>query len=361
MSDKKNVNEGERQDFLLENYQDIAKQKFDLSNDYIHQPTFDGHILSGIDTLFQGGKIQSKKEGAELLQGLDPSQVLGIVRLNLSKNQVLAPAFGAHTIAGIYGLINAGRAKTIEKAYQMLQGLDYFQTAGVVDFKLTNAQVRTQNFGAHILLGMASITKHEVGKTNQEAFNTIQGLDHFQTHGVIYDKLSRNQVLDANFGAHTVVGMSVLLKTGRAQNNQKAYQMLQGLDTFQTAGVVDFTLSREQVLTPTFGKQFLNTMKSLKLTNPKRDNQDLYAIASSENFINSIDIVKESPPVSSQDVPSQENEKNPTNKNKKRMLEALKEPQNTTFSKEETKRITAAGFENNSKNKKHKHPNRPKN
>jgi hypothetical protein len=197
--------------------------------------TFDRATPCDVEKVILQKKSENKEEASEILEKLEPVQILGIINFRLNLNQVTVPKLEAHTLAGISGLTKKKKGLTNEEAFERLKGLDEIKTLAIVELGFTRDQVLYPNFGEHTVLGTVALIKSKKAKTSQKALGMIQGLNHFQTHGVVFDNLTQNQVKDPDFGVHTVLDMNALQKLGLTST--EAFNKLKGLNAPETTKV----------------------------------------------------------------------------------------------------------------------------
>ena len=83
-----------------------------------------------------------------------------------------------------------------QKPFKSLKGLNKWQQIAMFEFGFDNSEVLSKEFGEHTVIGIAALMKK--GKTAREALKMVRGLNKFQTHGVAFENLTRNQVKDIN-------------------------------------------------------------------------------------------------------------------------------------------------------------------
>lgn len=250
---------------------------YDMNREQVLDSAFGEHTLNGIDKLVRQQRAESIIEATGMLRGLNPYQVEGVVTYSLDPHEVQALNYGEHTNTAIRNLRSFRRVRNFRRALQLVRDLDPNQTRGVVDFQLSREQVLTPNFGVHTLTGMQNLMESNRVSTYREGFTILRELNPTQVAGVTVHGLRKKQVLDSNFGKHTLSGiMALRRKSQYALSSEEAYRQIQSLNRIQTEGVVRFGLTAVQITDPLFDEHFLNTMNALNLLNPNATGQTIY-------------------------------------------------------------------------------------
>jgi hypothetical protein len=195
----------------------------------------------------------------------------GVVLYGLNEQDVHAPNYGTHTLHAMDFLHLQGRAGNFQEAFKMVRGLDSADSIAISIYERSREDLQTPNFGAHTIMAMDALRFWTEVRTFQEAFEMLRGLDAQQTKGISLYELTREQVLTPNFGSHTLQAMDVLIFREEINNHQQTFQLVSGLNEYQTRGVSDYNLNRTQVMVPEFGESILNVMGALHLRNLSAD------------------------------------------------------------------------------------------
>jgi len=153
------------------------------------------------------------------------------------------------------------------------------QNRGISIYGLSSEDVHAPNFGLHTMVCMDFLRSNGRVRNDQEAFDSLRGLDNIQSIGICIYLLSREDVGSPNFGEYTLMAMQVLRFHPRIENNQEAFEVVRGLDYEQTRGIIDYGLNRTQVMNPAFSEATLNVMRALHLRNLHANGSDLYNTA----------------------------------------------------------------------------------
>ena len=207
----------------------------------------------------------------DITSHFNKTQSEGISKFHLTKEQVQDPNFGEHTLIGIRTLLSKNRFRLLSRrnltadykaAYNKIAGLNVYQTHGVTKFKLMAMQVVNPNFGPHTIIGMKNLVRENRAVDYQHAYIKLARLNNIQTQGVDLFQLSRDQVEDPNFGPHTINGMNLLQQQNHTLSNQDAYNRLAGLNIDRTSNRI-FQLDTEQIGSPNFGQHTLGGIVEL--------------------------------------------------------------------------------------------------
>lgn len=249
---------------------------FNLNLAQVRTENFGEHTMRAMLDLRQQGRVQNWQEAFAEVQGLNRGQTTAMVDFNFQRNQVTIPNFGDHTHDAILAITQQGNAAwTPQMALNVVAGLGFHETAGVLYFGLNRQQVSTPNFGEHTLHGIANLRAHNPNLSIQNAFNIIVGLNPIQVHGITFMNLTRDQVEAPNFDQHTLNAISRLIVQQRAGNTRAAFEMVRGLDRNQSWGVDFYRLRRQDVMSPNFGRHTLFGMDELRFASKVNQNRDL--------------------------------------------------------------------------------------
>ncbi|WP_340200119.1 hypothetical protein [Ascidiimonas sp. W6] len=238
---------------------------YGLNLEQVQTENFGVHTLRSLGMLLHQRRAENTMDAFKMVQGLDQNQTHAITELGLSRADVFSPNFGEHTTDSMYMLLQQRKVVSRSDAFEMVRGLDQFQTNGITRFGLRRDQVLTSNFGEHTLDGIGHLIDIDQTLTNQSAFRRIQGLDAHQVRGILVFNLTPDQVQSRNFGEHTVNTMLRIMAQGRAQNIPEAFAMVQHLDVNQAWGLDQYRLMRDDVLAPNFGAHTLRGLDQFRL------------------------------------------------------------------------------------------------
>ncbi len=265
--------------------------QYQMSREQVLDPQFSFYTLEGINNLVDQNRADNLAQGAQMLTGLNPHQIEGVVNFNFTRQQVRVENYGMHTNDAINRLAGRRRRPDFQQALNRVSGLDPVQTRGMVEFNLTRENVTTQNFGRHTLEGMQELRDNREAINNREAFEALQGLDTHQVSGITFYGLRRADVTIPEFGQHTNQAiMRLRLRTEGLLTFQEAHQMVHLLNRTQAEGVSQFGLTRDQVESPQFTEPILDTMRALSTLNPEAEGEDLlnYALQLPEYQVRAI-------------------------------------------------------------------------
>ncbi|WP_340200262.1 hypothetical protein [Ascidiimonas sp. W6] len=263
------------QDINLNEIQRRGIEQFELTLPQVQTPNFGVHTLNAIGILRQNNPEQYSNNQAAFneVQGLNRIQTEGLIEYDLTRQQVETANFGAHTLEAIDTLQNRNEDLSIQEAFNQVQNLNRIQIDGLLHYGLNRWQVETPNFGRHSLNTLDRLRQANPALfiSNERTFDTIAGLNEPQIDGIFYYNLSRQQVETPNFGRDTLDTIDGLMQTNRARfpNPQVAFNEVNGLNAIQIEGITDYGLTRTQVTTPNFGEHTLNAMNHLI---PNREN-----------------------------------------------------------------------------------------
>lgn len=209
---------------------------------------------------------------------LTGAQREGMHSLGLSEAQVRTVNFGTHTVEGIQDLVASNATASNKAAFNLLKGLDAIQTNGVLA-GLSRENVTAENFGEHTLLGIDHLKFQDESLSTLQAFNLVNNLNADQVNGILTFQLTSEQVRTENFGAHTLDGIRRLRTDNEDLSAREAFAQIAGLNKVQTEGYTQLSLSREQVENPRFRENILNTIVALKEFNPLAVTQTAYDYA----------------------------------------------------------------------------------
>lgn len=259
---------------------------YGLSLQQVQSPDFGNHTLRGIQGLINANRATDNVTAMNMLAGFDESQVTGIVDLNLSPAQVRTPNFGAHTLNGIMALMARDENTGIQEAFEELEGLTVQQAIGIINLEFTRQQVLNPNFGRHTMDAVQVLVYRELGNGNhnytmQDALQEVNGLNAVAIRGLINFQLTRDQVTQPSFGQHTLQGIQALMNRQLANGNnnftmQDAFNEVNGLNVVEITGMIDYGLTRAQVTQGTFGEPVLGAIRTLQAVNPAIAVAELY-------------------------------------------------------------------------------------
>ncbi|WP_340199360.1 hypothetical protein [Ascidiimonas sp. W6] len=269
----------------LNNIRVVGVQNFGLTSEQVQAPNFGEQMLNHITLLMASNRIFNGQEGFQLLSGLDNTQGRGIAFYNLTPEQVSNPNFGNHTLIGINNLQYQNNQLSNGEAFDIVDGLDESQVIGIVNYYLNRREVQISNFGIHTLNGINTLQLQNPNLSDQQAFQIVHGLDDFQTRGLANFNLTREQVNTPNFGMHTLSGILSLQEQNQNLSNQQAFTMLSSLNQIQVSGIVAYSLTRANVQTANFGLHILRGIDKLILQNENISTEEAFNRVSELDYI----------------------------------------------------------------------------
>jgi hypothetical protein len=249
----------------LNDTQRMGMQQYGLTRDDVQAINFSDETLLGMRVLLDQNRVNNTQEAFVTLRGLNGSQILGITQYQMTREDVLEAEYGAHTLSGITNLVQQNPSIGFAQAAEMLRGLNAYQVEGVVRFNLTTNEVRTQNYGLHTNDAINRLRGFRRVRSFQRALQLVGGLNAVQTRGVVDFRLRREDVLTPNFGRHTLDGIQELLDNRRVNDYREGFLMLRELNPTQVTGITFYQLRRNQVLAPQFGEHTLRGIMALRL------------------------------------------------------------------------------------------------
>lgn len=265
--------------------------QYQMNREQVSDPQFSFYTLEGINRLVEQNQADNPAQGAQLVTGLNPYQIEGMVNFGFTRQEVNVENYGTHTNDAINRLAGRRRRPDFRQALNRVSGLNPVQTRGMVEFSLSRENVTSQNFGRHTLDGMQELRDNREATSNREAFGILQGMNAHQVSGITFYGLGRNAVTVPEFGQHTLQAiMRLRLRTQGLLSFQEAHQMVHLLNRAQAGGVSQFGLTRDQVEDPRFTQAILDTMNALSTLQPEADGEDLlnYALQMPEYQIRAI-------------------------------------------------------------------------
>ncbi|WP_340200121.1 hypothetical protein [Ascidiimonas sp. W6] len=194
---------------------------------------------------------------------LTQAQEMGIQNFGLTIEDVHSPNFGDQILDGIAALLSQDRVETPQEAFEIIRELGEQQIQGVVIYDMTRSQVLDEQFGIHTLNGINALLSQNRARSKQDAAQILTGLNPDQAAGLVAFGFTRDQVLTTNYGEHTNEAIQHLNSFRRVQSFPQALQIVTGLNPIQTRGIIDFRLGREQVQSPNFGQHTLTAIREL--------------------------------------------------------------------------------------------------
>ena len=281
--------EDQGQDTNLEDLNDIQREgivRYDLTREQVSSNNFGQHTLTGMRTLQMQDANLTSQEAFNMVSGMSLTQINGGTQYNLTRAQVETPNFGNHTLNGLLTLRFQG--VPMNQAFNRVSGLENIaQVRGVTEFNLTRNDVQSANFGDHTITGLEAIeaqAQQQGANFNPAlAFNMLRGLDPAQVLGITTYALNRAQVQSENFGMHTLMGIDNLMQQNQNLLPNIAFNSVEGLDRAQVVGVSTLGLLREQVQTPNFGNHTVDTINILRTQQRVENIQEAFTMVSGLN------------------------------------------------------------------------------
>ena len=174
---------------------------YGLSQDDIDTANFGEHTLYGIDELLIQEKAENHQEAFEILRELNEEQVNGIVKFKLSRDQVLSPNFGEHTLQFIYQK-QRKKAKEHqeqdfdqEQAFDLVEGLSRNQIYAINHYDLNKLDVRNLNVEPDTLdAAMEALKALNTNASDRDLYEIVSNMSESQLNGIAEKKLSLKQV-----------------------------------------------------------------------------------------------------------------------------------------------------------------------
>ncbi|WP_340199949.1 hypothetical protein [Ascidiimonas sp. W6] len=152
-----------------------GRRFYQLSNEQVESPKFGPHTLEAIDFLTTYDKAEDNQEAFGMVQDLNATQVEGLRFYNLELDQVQTPNFGKHTLEAMnYLIFMEDMGENNPEVFEKVSGLNEIQTKGVIEYELTKDQVTAPNFGAHTLEKIDTLLSNDLAEDFQEAFSLIE-------------------------------------------------------------------------------------------------------------------------------------------------------------------------------------------
>jgi len=252
----------------LAEFQTLGITDYGLSRAQVLSPRFNESILSVMGVLRFEDPAAAGPYLYDTAIHFPEYQIRGIVENQLTLKQVgignVDSRFGEDTMQTIEYL-RKKQGMDIQEAYNLALDLNLneYQNKGLNNYHLSLEDVKALNFGDNTLYAMDILKYQHRAVNHREAFEMVKELNVTQVRGMINYRLSRSQVLTPNFGSHTLDAMSKLVADGLGSNYQDAFLVVSGLDKFQTRGITDYTLNRKQVTNPRFSGYIFNAMETL--------------------------------------------------------------------------------------------------
>jgi len=271
----------------------LGRTVYQLSNEQVLTPNYGAHTLRLLDYLpfdfnpkniqFTAKLLMDKKnkwgtmeksfnqERFKMVSGLNKFQAHGIIEYGLSRAQVIHRDFSARIMDVMEKLRLADPAAAGPYLYDTAIHLPEHQIRGIVLHQLALSQVGIAkvngrfeqvtplvfNFGEDLVLSTQFRRDHEMYE---------MGLN-IKESRLISNYLSYEDMRTPNFGQHTLNAIINLLedldREPGAESVQEAFQLVSGLQEYQTIGIADYSLTRAQVMNPEFNNSILKVIKVL--------------------------------------------------------------------------------------------------
>jgi hypothetical protein len=232
----------------LTNAQKSGMRSYNLSNQDVHAPNFEMHTLLSMEYLYSLGRALNYQEAFDLVRGLDFIQVQGVTIYELSQENVRTPNFGNHSLLAISFLRFVFGAHSNHAAFEIINGLDESQVTGIITHGLSPEEVRTRNFGAHTLLAINTLILKGWSANINLAFQLVVDLSEVQTRGISDYRLNRELVMAPGFSEAVLDVMEVLHQTNPDAEGSDLYNTaIDLLEEYQLRGVAEHQLTLEQV------------------------------------------------------------------------------------------------------------------
>lgn len=169
-----------------------------LGQAQIDVPNFGEHTLLGIWKLQEDEKMSTQAAYFRVAK-LNKFQVAATWEYGFSREQVNIPHFGKHTMDAMDILISRSLLKSAKGAYEQVKGLDAHRVAGIVDYQLSREEVEAPNFGAHTLSAIKVLSDlapkvaidHDRGICYEISIETLYQDAYKQVRGYDAEQVSR--------------------------------------------------------------------------------------------------------------------------------------------------------------------------
>jgi hypothetical protein len=253
---------------------------YGLSEQDVRSANYGSHTLDAMYNLLIEGTVSSYSAAFIKVKSLDQIQSQGVSIYGLSTEQVSHLSYGSHTLYGISSLFTRGEANSYQRAFEMIEGMNYEQILGITRYRLNSQQVRTTNFGGHILDAIDDLYVNNREFSYDDAFYRVRFLKQNQSEGIVFG-FNRNEVEGQNYKEHTLNIIKSLILEGF--NNNEAFTIAAELNSAQTSGMFNHGLRLEDVRTPTFGEHTLHAMILLVSINRVPNNREAFRLVSGLN------------------------------------------------------------------------------
>ncbi|MBM3590804.1 MAG: hypothetical protein FJX30_05495 [Alphaproteobacteria bacterium] len=181
------------------------------------------------------------------------------LKLGLTREQVLTPNFGAHTINAIQKEIEKG--VELQVAFKKYSTLNIAEVDGITKLGLTREHVLTPNFGYHTLYAVKDILKRTKELSSDQAFEMVKGKSSQDTKKFVESYLSTTKKAQKPIDEMGLI--RVVVNTGRCFGHQRsAITLMQKLREMGFNGTFDIQcddrIDADLIDTKT-GKMYKNT------------------------------------------------------------------------------------------------------
>lgn len=242
----------------LNQAQRLGMDSLGLSETKVRTANFGQHTIDGINELVTSRRATGNNQAFNILRELDATQTDGVLA-GLSRENVTTQNFGGHTLIGMDQLTFRDENISQEAAFQALSGLNAQQVDGIIRFQLTKQQVNTPNFGQHTLDGIQTLKNKSPLRSNENAYRQIAGFNPTQTEGSIEFGLTRNQVENPMFTATILKTIDALQRLNPAAETETIYNYAIEMPEYQSRAIANFGFSPEEMGIQAAGQSFVMT------------------------------------------------------------------------------------------------------
>lgn len=234
---------------------------YGLNRVQVTNANYGEHTTNAMHILSQRGLAQDFNAAYQMVAGLDEAQTRGVTNYGFTQQQVTAEGFGEHTLQGVNHMVNEGIAENAQEALPMVAGLNPTQIEGMTRYELDRNQVTAPEFNATFIAAMDALDGFVPQQAGSELFTSILSLAEYQVRGLGALDLSLQQVGLANgedglefiteppysqVNGATIETTEFLMNT-QSMEGAGAYDIAIQLNARQTQGITEYGLLPEQV------------------------------------------------------------------------------------------------------------------
>ncbi len=207
------------------------------------------------------------------------------IKLGLSREQVLETNFGANTVSAIKAEMEKGAS--LEDAFAKYRALNNIEIQAMTELGLSREQVLAPNFGEHTVSAIKSIQKRTGKLSSDEAFEMVKGKSTKDTKKHVAAYLEATKKAQKPISEMALI--RVIVNTGRGFGHQRAaITLMQKLREIGFKGIFDIQCNDR------LGANLINTKTQVMYKNnkPLVSRQLISMIPSLESVKSSLDGVK---------------------------------------------------------------------